>query len=178
MISLQPAALALRLGDKAYNLCGVVRMISMLFELMAIAGYILFVFGEYFNVSIVNQNVFIMRIIGIIITVLAIGFMFIGVFAAGKEASIPDKNTKLYKGIYNYMRHPQTLGEIISWFGISMILNSLTLLLFSIIWIPIFMSYTVIEDNDLSFRFGEEYIDYTKKVGIFWKKRKVSIAKN
>ncbi len=97
--------------------------------------------------------------------------MIYGVRAAGKEASMPRRETKLYQGIYHVMRHPQTLGEMLSWFGISMILNSLTLLIFSIIWLPLFISYTVIEDNDLAVRFGKDYIDYTKKIGVFWKKR-------
>ncbi len=52
-----------------------------------------------------------------------------------------------------------------------MILNSLTLLIFSLIWIPLFLCYTVVEDNDLALRFGREYIEYTKKVGLFLPKR-------
>ncbi|MBK5202078.1 MAG: hypothetical protein JJE21_11200, partial [Spirochaetaceae bacterium] len=47
IISLQPATLSLRFGDKAYILCGILRMLAMLFEIAAIAGYVLFVFGEY-----------------------------------------------------------------------------------------------------------------------------------
>jgi protein-S-isoprenylcysteine O-methyltransferase Ste14 len=96
--------------------------------------------------------------------------MFIGVGYAGKEAAAPQKNSKLYQGIYNYMRHPQTLGEMLSFFGISLILNSWTLFVYSILFIPLFISYTIFEDNDLAIRFGQPYIDYTKRVGIFWKK--------
>jgi len=171
IISLQPATLSLRIGDKAYKICGIFRMSAMLFEITTIAGYILFVFGEYCTVKISSQNDILVRIIGIVITVVTLGFMFMGVFASGKEAALPSKGTKLYKGIYMYMRHPQTLGEMLSWFGISLILNSLTLFLYSLVWIPIFLSYTILEDNDLSFRFGPDYIEYTKKVGIFWKKQ-------
>ncbi|MBN2852889.1 MAG: DUF1295 domain-containing protein [Clostridia bacterium] len=171
-ISVQPASLALRIGDRAFRLCGVLRMVAMIFELLAVAGYILFVFGDMYNYTITVQNVLLIRIIGILFTAATLVFMFIGAAVAGKEAALPNKETELYGGLYHYMRHPQTLSEMLSWFGIAMILNSLTLLLFSIIWIPLFISFTVIEDNDLAVRFGKQYLDYTEKVGIFWKKSK------
>lgn len=170
MISLQPATLALRIGEKAYKICGRIRMISMAFEFITIAGYVLFIFGEYFNYGILTGNSIVIRIIGVVFTAGTFGFMFYGMAAAGREAALPSKKTKLYGGIYNYMRHPQTLGEMLSWFGFAMILNSLTLLIFSLVWLPLFIGYTVIEDNDLAVRFGKPYIEYTKKVGIFWKK--------
>lgn len=171
-ISVQPASLSLRFGEKAYKACGIIRMISMIFEMMAVAGYIVFVFGDQFNYQITGQHVIFVRTTGIIITAATLLFMFIGAAIAGKEAALPNKETKLYDGLYRYMRHPQTLGEMFSWFGIAMILNSLTLLVFSIIWIPLFVGFTVIEDNDLAVRFGNEYIKYTHQVGIFWKKHK------
>jgi protein-S-isoprenylcysteine O-methyltransferase Ste14 len=170
IISLQPATLALRSGEKAYKLCGRMRMISMAFEFITIAGYVLFIFGEYFNYVILTGNSLVIRIVGVVFTTGTFAFMFYGMAAAGKEAATPRKETKLYDGIYNYMRHPQTLGEMLSWFGIAMILNSLTLLIFSLVWLPLFIGYTIIEDNDLAVRFGKTYIEYTKNVGIFWKK--------
>jgi protein-S-isoprenylcysteine O-methyltransferase Ste14 len=145
-------------------------MISMAFEFITIAGYVLFIFGEYFNYVILTGNSLVIRIVGVVFTTGTFAFMFYGMAAAGKEAATPRKETKLYDGIYNYMRHPQTLGEMLSWFGIAMILNSLTLLIFSLVWLPLFIGYTIIEDNDLAVRFGKTYIEYTKNVGIFWKK--------
>lgn len=171
MISVQPATLSLRIGNKAYKICGYIRLLSIFFEILVIYGYILFIFGKEYNYSITAQNDSLIRIIGSIFTLITLGWMFYGVYAAGNEASMPRQETRLYTGIYYYMRHPQTLGEMLSWFGISMILNSLTLLVYSIIWIPLFISYTIIEDNDLAVRFGDEYIEYTKKVKLFWKRK-------
>ena len=50
------------------------------------------------------------------------------------------------------------------------LLNSLPLVVYSLIWIPIFIGFTVVEDNDLALRFGNEYLVYTKQVGLFWRK--------
>lgn len=168
IISLQPASLALRIGDKSYKLCGFIRIASMLFEMIAISGYIMFVFGDSFNYTISVNHSFTVRIIGVIFSLLTLGFMIWGVKDAGKEATVPNKDTKLYGGIYKYMRHPQTLGEMLSWFGFALILNSLTLFVFSFLMIPLFMGYTIIEDNDLAVRFGADYIEYAKRTGIFW----------
>ena len=90
---------------------------------------------------------------------------------AGGESATPNEATELHHGIYDYMRHPQTLGEMLSWFGISMLLNSLTLLAYSIVWLPLFIGFTVIEDNDLALRFGDAYLEYSRRVGIFWRRR-------
>ena len=171
IISLQPKTLSIRIGDKAYRICGVVRMISMFFEMAVVAGYILFIFGDRYNFLITRNPGVPVRTAGIIITAAALSFMFYGAWVAGREAALPDEKHQMYTGIYNRMRHPQTLGEMVSWFGIAMILNSLTLLVFSVIWIPLFLSYTVIEDNDLGVRFGEDFIQYTKKVGAFRRKK-------
>jgi protein-S-isoprenylcysteine O-methyltransferase Ste14 len=171
IISLQPETLSKRIGQNAYKDCSYLRFISMFFEMIVLAGYILFIFGNILNYSIITCNIYIIRICGVVIVAICIALMIIGMIAAGKESAIPNEQTKLYKGIYDYMRHPQTLGEMISWFGLSLILNNLTLLVYSIIMIPLFIGYTIIEDNDLSIRFGKAHIRYTKKVGIFWKKR-------
>ena len=172
IISVQPASLSLRVGDKAYGLCGKIRAVAIVFETLVILGYILFVFGDTYNFTIVTDSVLVIRIVGIVFTASTLFLMFLGMLAAGKESTAPRKETTLYQGIYQHMRHPQTLGEMLAWIGISLILNSLTLLIFSVIWIPVFIGATIIEDNDLAIRFGDAYISYTKKVGMFWRKSK------
>lgn len=171
IISIQPASLALRIGDRAYPLCGIVRMAAMVFEMITLAGYILFIFGDAYNYRIVDHNALIIQIPGGIITILTLSFMIYSTIIAGREATAPRKDSALYQGIYHYMRHPQTLGEMLSWLGIAMVLNSLPLLLYSFIWIPLFISFTILEDNDLTVRFGKDYIEYTQRVGIFWRKK-------
>ena len=108
---------------------------------------------------------------GGVFTVLCLSFMTYATVKAGRESATPNEATELHHGIYDYMRHPQTLGEMLSWFGIAMVLNSLPLLLYSSLWLPVFIGFTVIEDNDLALRFGAEYLEYERRVGMFWKKR-------
>jgi protein-S-isoprenylcysteine O-methyltransferase Ste14 len=173
IISVQPASLALRIGERAYPLCGRVRMAAMVFEMLTLGGYMLFIFGDTWNYQIVEHNALLIQVPGGIIALITLGFMVYSTIIAGREAAAPRRESTLYGGIYHYMRHPQTLGEMLSWFGIAMVLNSLPLLLYSIIWIPLFISYTVLEDNDLAVRFGKDYIEYARKVGIFWRKKAV-----
>ncbi len=173
IISIQPASLALRIGERAYPLCGRVRMAAMVFEMLTLGGYILFIFGDTWNFKIIEENALMIQVPGGIITLFTLGFMVYSTIIAGREVAVPHKESTLYGGIYHYMRHPQTLGEMLSWLGIAMVLNSLPLLLYSIIWIPLFISYTILEDNDLAVRFGKDYIEYTQRVGIFRRKKPV-----
>lgn len=173
IISVQPASLALRIGERAYPLCGRVRVAAMAFEMLTLGGCILFIFGDAYNYRIVEHDALVIQIPGGIITLITLGFMVYSTIIAGREAAAPHKESTLYGGIYHYMRHPQTLGEMLSWLGIAMVLNSLPLLLYSIIWIPLFISYTILEDNDLAVRFGKDYIEYAQRVGIFWRKKAV-----
>jgi len=98
---------------------------------------------------------------------------------AGSETIRPSPDTKLYGGIYNYIRHPQTLGEFPLFVAISFAVNSLLLVVISvislIIYVPIMIHY---EEKDLVKRFGEKYIEYQKRTGAlfpkFWKKKENS----
>jgi protein-S-isoprenylcysteine O-methyltransferase Ste14 len=173
IISLQPQALSLRIGQRAYRTCGRIRYVAMVFEAVTIVGYVLFVFGSTFNFKLVSSNPTPIRIIGGVFTLVCLSFMTYATIKAGRESAAPDEHTELHKGIYELMRHPQTLGEMLSWFGIAMLLNSLTLLLYSIMWLPLFIGFTVVEDNDLALRFGEAYLNYAKRVGLFWRKRPI-----
>lgn len=170
-ISVQPKTLSLRVGTKAYRRCGVIRSAAIVFELMTLGGYVLFPLGSTFNFKLTVGSSIAVRIAGGVFAALCLSFMTYATLKAGGESAVPNELTELHHGIYDYMRHPQTLGEMLSWFGISMVLNSLTLLVYSIVWLPLFIGFTVIEDNDLAVRFGDAYVDYTRRVGMFWKRR-------
>ena len=169
-VSLQPKALSFRFGQRSYQTCGALRYLAMFFEMSVLAGYVLFVFGTEINFKLTTSNPTVIRILGAGFALACLAFMTYATIKAGPESATPSEETTLHHGIYDFMRHPQTLGEMLIWFGISVALNSLTLLLFSLIWLPIFIGFTVVEDNDLALRFGEEYLEYSRKVGIFWKR--------
>ena len=77
----------------------------------------------------------------------------------------------MYGGIYEKIRHPQSLGEV--WVGhiISLILNSTFLFLFSFLWIPVFYYMSVVEERDLILRFGTPYSEYRERTGMYFPKR-------
>ncbi|NPV01772.1 MAG: DUF1295 domain-containing protein [Brevinematales bacterium] len=171
MISIQPASLEKRMGEEAYKFCGRMRILAMVFEMAVVAGYILFPFGDKLNIRLSSEPT-VLIVIGSVFTAATFALMMVGIMHAGAEAARPSKDSAMYGGIYRFMRHPQSLGEMLMWFGAAMILNSLTLLIYSIVWIPVFVAFNVLEENDLSIRFGEKYVEYTRKVGMFWPKGK------
>jgi len=95
---------------------------------------------------------------------------------AGSETLQPSKQTQMYGGIYNYIRHPQSLGEFPLFIAIAFIVNSwfmvILMSVYIIVYVPIMIYY---EEKDLIWRFGERYREYQKKTGaLFPKIRKKS----
>ena len=79
----------------------------------------------------------------------------------------------MYGGIYNYVRHPQTLGEMPMFVALAFALNSWFLVIFTTVFIIIYTPLTLyLEEKDLVVRFGEGYKKYQKKVGILLPKIK------
>ena len=57
-----------------------------------------------------------------------------------------------------------TLGTVIAYGGIAILIGSFTALLAVAIFATILISYLkIIEENELQIRFGSEYIEYKKK---------------
>jgi protein-S-isoprenylcysteine O-methyltransferase Ste14 len=67
-------------------------------------------------------------------------------------------------GPFKYCRNPMTLGTIIAYGGIAILIGSFTALLAVAIFATILISYLkIIEEKELQMRFGSEYIEYKKK---------------
>ena len=111
-------------------------------------------------------------LVAIIILIPSLTLMMKGVRDAGKETMRPSKEQTLYGGIYKKIRHPQALGEVWLWWIVPFLLNSPFLALYSLIAIPIFYLFCVFEEKDLKIRYGQAYIDYKKRTGMFIPKRK------
>ena len=73
-------------------------------------------------------------------------------------------------GPYAVSRNPMLAGLFIAFFGIGILLGSITLFLIATpVLIAIFTTFiTRIEEPELRMRFGEEYIEYTKRVPRFF----------
>ncbi len=174
-LSVQPVTRSEKYGNKAWKQCETFRSIGGIFELVAIINIIVWFFYpiENFNWKI-SSNPWIGIIISISMGVPCVIIMLKGVKDAGSETLKPSPDTKMYGGIYNYIRHPQTLGEFPLFVAIAFGFNSLFLVIFSaiciVVYIPIMIHY---EEQDLTKRFGEKYLEYKKRTGAlfpkFWK---------
>jgi protein-S-isoprenylcysteine O-methyltransferase Ste14 len=70
----------------------------------------------------------------------------------------------LIVGPFKYCRNPMTLGTIIAYAGIAILVGSFSALLAVAIFAAILIGYLkIIEEKELQMRFGSEYIEYKKK---------------
>ena len=172
-LSIQPVKKSEIHGDKAWKQCKTYRSIGGLGELISVINLVLWIWFPLpiVNEWVINSNIWVGVIIGLCILIPCVIIMIKGIIDAGSETLSPSKDTELYGGIYNYIRHPQTLGEFPTFVAISFIFNSWFLVLISslliIIYTPIMIHY---EENDLVKRFGEKYIEYQKRTGALFPK--------
>jgi protein-S-isoprenylcysteine O-methyltransferase Ste14 len=67
-------------------------------------------------------------------------------------------------GPFRYCRNPMTLGTIIAYVGISILIGSFTALIVVALFAAILIGYLkTIEEKELEIRFGSEYREYKKK---------------
>lgn len=166
-LSIQPVKREQRKGDRAWSQCMKLRVVASFFELMIVINLILWI---WFPIPLVNwklhTNYIIGILIGILITIPCLIILLKGMRDAGQETIQPSKETPMYGGIYNYIRHPQSLGEFPLFIAIAFIVNSWFLIIlmsvYVIIYVPIMIYY---EEQDLIKRFGEKYRQYQKRTG-------------
>ena len=172
--SARPAQLEKEIGSQAYQKSGQYRVIASVFELIVIATYVIYYF---YPLPIPIPQTFpwpywISLAVAVVIGVPSGYVMYRGVVDAGVEGTMPKKNSKLFGGIYQKIRHPQAMGELPLWWSGSLILNSPFLALYSIVMIPIFISMALAEEKDLMIRFGKKYADYKERTGFVIPKRR------
>ena len=172
--SVQPAVLEKKIGEKAYKKCATYRFIASVFMFLIICTQLVYFF---FPIHIKFLRFFpwdywISVLIAIIILIPSLTLMIKGIIDAGKETIRPSKEQTLYSGIYEKIRHPQALGEVWLWWIFPFLLNSPFLALYSLIAIPIFYLFCVFEEKDLKIRYGQAYIDYKERTGMFIPKRR------
>jgi len=173
LLSIQPMKRAETHGEKAWIECKKFRSIAGLFELISVVNLIIWIWFPLPIVDtwIISPNIWIGIIIAICIAIPCMIIMFLGIKAAGSETLSPSKDTKMYGGIYKYIRHPQTLGEFPTFVALGFAFNSWFLVLFTAIfifmYIPLMIHY---EELDLIRRFGEKYREYQKNTGALFPK--------
>ena len=172
--SVYPATLSQKIGLRAYARCAYYRITASIFELITIINYLIYFFVP---LSIGFPQFFmwdywISIFVAIIILLPSLYIMLKGVKDAGREALFPDIDHTLYTGIYDKIRHPQALGEAFIWFSVALILNSPFLFLYSLVWFPLFYWFCKAEEEDLIIRYGEAYVDYKKRTGMFFPRKR------
>jgi protein-S-isoprenylcysteine O-methyltransferase Ste14 len=113
-------------------------------------------------------------VVALVIAVPSVGLMIKGMIDAGSESVRPAKENPMYGGIYQKLRHPQALGEVFVWLVLAFALHSPFLVLFSLIYFPIFVMMCFAEEQDLLWRFGQDYADYMQQVGWFGRREKTN----
>jgi methanethiol S-methyltransferase len=67
----------------------------------------------------------------------------------------------------NLIRHPQAVEEVMLWWVLAFLLNLPFLVLFSFVYLPVWIYMCVAEERDLVIRYGEAYEMYRSQTG-FW----------
>lgn len=171
--SVGPAALEQKIGPEAYQKCTRYRFIAGLFMGVATINYIVYVFFPL-PISLPATfpwNWWVSALIAVIIAIPA-GYLWIrGMRDAGEETMVVKKEHTMYGGIYQKIRHPQAVGELPFWWVMAFLLHSPFLVLYSFVWIPIFIAMCQAEERDLLIRYGEPYAEYQKHTGFMLPKR-------
>jgi protein-S-isoprenylcysteine O-methyltransferase Ste14 len=171
--SVSPAGRAKIIGPRAYRACFFERLASGALEFVISANYVLYL---YFPLPAPLPERFpwtwwISLVIALIIGIPAATLMLIGMHDAGEETMRPQKEHVMYSGIYKKLRHPQATGEVFLFLVIGFLLNSPFLVLFSLIYFPIFIIMCYAEEQDLLLRFGDAYAEYCRNTGAFWPRK-------
>lgn len=165
-------------GPRAYRLCYYDQLVSGVLEFLITANFILY---HFFPLATPLPEKFpwawwVSLVIALVIGIPATTLMVIGVRDAGEEVMRPKKEHVMYGGIYTRLRHPQASGEVFLFLVVAFLLNSPFLALFSLIYFPIFLLLSYAEEQDLMLRYGDSYVEYCKRTGAFWPKRRKSNA--
>jgi protein-S-isoprenylcysteine O-methyltransferase Ste14 len=172
--SVGPAALEQRIGERAYRLCTRYRFLAGLLMGVATLNYVVYFF---FPLPLPLPHTFpwpwwVSAFIALVIAVPAGLLWFRGMKDAGEETMVTKKEHTLYGGIYDKIRHPQAAGEAPFWFVIAFLLHSPFLVLYSLVWIPIFVIMCLAEEKDLVLRYGEAYKAYQERTGFLFPRRR------
>jgi protein-S-isoprenylcysteine O-methyltransferase Ste14 len=167
-----PMTRAEKHGEQAWDDCRRYRRIAGFFVAILLMNMILWYWIPVPDLNwVIHPNFRIPQFIG---TMVLIPFAIILVKAlkdAGRESFEPTQETKLYGGIYNYIRHPQLLGRTPLTLVLTLWLNSLFLFIFACIFLGFFVPAIIhYEEKDLVKRFGDSYIQYRERTGAIFPK--------
>lgn len=106
-------------------------------------------------------------LIAIPLIILGIILFSWGIHSLGTKNTSGIKNEFITIGPYRFTRNPQYLGDIILFLGITILANSIYLLITHILLSVVFVITPWAEESWLEEQYGEIYLEYKKKVPRF-----------
>ncbi|MFX1563822.1 MAG: methyltransferase family protein [Promethearchaeota archaeon] len=172
LLSVMPATRAEKHGSKAWKECQRFRKLAAFFAVIPVINMILWLLypipGLDWNI---HSDPLVPIVLGIAIATPCTLVLIKAMMDVGRETWQPSTETKMAKGIYRHIRHPQLLGRPPWYIAIALWVNSLFLLIVVVIslviLIPLMIHY---EEKDLLKRFGNTYREYQKRTGALFPK--------
>ncbi len=172
ILSIQPVKREENRGERAWKECMMLRSLSIGFEIIKTINLVLWTWFPIPSLSSkIHSNYLIGVFLGVIISLPCAIILLKGIKDTGPETIQPSKITPMNRGIYKYIRHPQSIAEFPLFIALAFALNSWFLVIVMaahmIIFLPIIIYF---EEKDLIRRFGDKYRDYKKKTGVIFPK--------
>ncbi len=101
--------------------------------------------------------------LGVLLFAAGLFIIFWSMYSLRKAVFVPE-NKLVIAGPYRYVRHPMYLGGVIGALGLALFAGSLHGFLYSFVLALVLSHIADAEEEDLRARFGENYVDYGKKV--------------
>jgi protein-S-isoprenylcysteine O-methyltransferase Ste14 len=125
--------------------------------------------GGVITLAFIDWDTFIINhwtryILGSILLLAGNAFALWGLKTLGTHASSGLEHRLIVEGPYRYSRNPQYVGDIIAIIGGIILSNSLYMTITGIIAIIAFLITPLAEEPWLREKYGEEYIEYCKRV--------------
>lgn len=183
-----------KLGEKYGKQKG--KRIGEIFGVVSGWGFFLFWFGLWFSpqdrflfpflqnsfiqISILDLPIYLVNLL-IFIPFFVVGAWFgvKGVIQTSlKVAEIHRAERIVTSGVYSIIRHPQYFGGILAHIGFSFLLSALYSLLVTPLVIAIIYAISWKEENELTKEFGQEYVEYKRKVPMLMPKLTIEKIEN
>ena len=127
--------------------------------LTATALDIIFLQDSTFRFGIIN-------LIGLLLGLSGLSIRLLARRALGKQFSYALRTIPGHRlvtsGIYRHIRHPAYTGDLLFWFGVTLIFSSLIGFIIMMLLIPCFLYRISIEEKLLVEKLGDEYKNYIK----------------
>jgi len=146
----------------------------LIYGIGLLTALVIVLFGYILKIGILDGIwVWVFRSIGGVLMILGAVIWYIGALRSGMDESITENKLKT-TGIYSWVRNPMYSGWWIALTGISLMWHNIFLIpVFFLNWAIITLVLINTEEKWLLNLYGEEYIEYKKRVNrcIPWKRR-------